>query len=64
MPSILVLQEIKQLTENFPAEALEEIGFTRWVTSCPGVPAPGKDDALSEARSSRKMREYLKRLGY
>ncbi len=26
-PDILVLQEIKQLTENFPAEALEEIGY-------------------------------------
>ena len=26
-PDVLVLQEIKQLTENFPAEALEEIGY-------------------------------------
>jgi exodeoxyribonuclease-3 len=26
-PDILVLQEIKQLTENFPSEALEEIGY-------------------------------------
>ena len=45
-------------------KALEEIGFSRWVTSCPGVPTPGQDGALNEARSSRKMREYLKRLGY
>ena len=26
-PDVLVLQEIKQLTENFPVEALEEIGY-------------------------------------
>jgi exodeoxyribonuclease-3 len=26
-PDVLVLQEIKQLSENFPAEALEEIGY-------------------------------------
>ena len=26
-PDVLVLQEIKQLTEKFPAEALEEIGY-------------------------------------
>ena len=26
-PDVLVLQEIKQLTENFPAEALEAIGY-------------------------------------
>jgi sugar phosphate isomerase/epimerase len=45
-------------------KALEEIGFTRWVTSCPGEPRPGQDDALSEARNSRKTRQYLKRLGY
>jgi sugar phosphate isomerase/epimerase len=45
-------------------KALEEIGYSRWVTSCPGVPIPGQDDTLGEARSSRKMREYLKRLGY
>ena len=26
-PDVLVLQEIKQLTENFPADALQEIGY-------------------------------------
>ena len=26
-PDVLVLQEIKQLTEKFPAEALQEIGY-------------------------------------
>jgi exodeoxyribonuclease-3 len=26
-PDVLVLQEIKQLTENFPTEALQEIGY-------------------------------------
>ena len=26
-PDVLVLQEIKQLTEKFPAEALREIGY-------------------------------------
>jgi inosose dehydratase len=45
-------------------EALDEMGFTRWVTSCPGRPIPGQDDPLSEARRSRHTREYLRHLGY
>ena len=43
---------------------LEEMGFVRWVTSCPGEPVPGGEDPLSEASRSRRTREYLKELGY
>lgn len=43
---------------------LEEIGFDRWVTACPGEPIPGADDAVSEANRSRKTFEFLKGLGY
>jgi|GEM_PF-232217 len=43
---------------------LSEIGFTRLVTACPGEPVPGAEDALSEARRSRKTRDYLAALGF
>lgn len=45
-------------------KVLEEIGFSRWVTSCPGNPVPGADDPVSEARRSRKTYEFLRRIGY
>jgi len=44
--------------------ALKEIGFTRWVTACPGEPIPGADDPLSEADRSKRMVTYLRGLGY
>ncbi len=44
--------------------ALVEIGFSRWVTSCPGIPIPGADDPISEARRSRKTYAFLRRIGY
>jgi sugar phosphate isomerase/epimerase len=51
---------------DFPAVrgALEEIGFTRWVTACPGVPVSGADDPLSEAKRSKRMVDYLRGIGY
>lgn len=51
---------------NFGAvkDALEEIHFQRWVTACPGEPIPGADDAISEARRSKRMVDYLRGLGY
>ena len=42
---------------------LEEIGYDRWVTSCPGTPPPSGEPAFEEARRSRGMREYLRGLG-
>ncbi len=45
-------------------QALEEIGYDRWVTSCPGEPVPGADDALSEARRSANTRQFLHQLGH
>jgi inosose dehydratase len=45
-------------------KALDEIGYTRWVTSCPGMPVRGQEDPISEARRSRRMRDYLRGLGY
>ncbi|MEW6752249.1 MAG: sugar phosphate isomerase/epimerase [Candidatus Latescibacterota bacterium] len=44
--------------------ALAERGFARWVTACPGAFLPGQDDALSQARRSRRMRDYIRDLGY
>jgi sugar phosphate isomerase/epimerase len=51
---------------DFPEvrNVLEEIGFRRWVTACPGAPIPGADDPISEARRSRRMVEYLRGIGY
>ena len=45
-------------------KALAEIGFDRWVTACPGDTIPGEEDAISEARRSKRMVEYLRGLGY
>ena len=51
---------------DFPAVrvALDEIGFERWVTACPGQPIPGRDDPLSEAERSAGMVTYLRGIGY
>ena len=45
-------------------DTLDARGFSGWVTSCPGEPVPGGEDPLSEARRSRRMREYVRGLGY
>lgn len=44
--------------------ALDDIGFDRWVTACPGQPLPGGDDPISEAKRSAGMIEFLKGIGY
>jgi sugar phosphate isomerase/epimerase len=51
---------------DFPAvkNVLEEIGFDRWVTGCPGETIPGQEDPISEARRSKRMVEYLRGIGY
>lgn len=51
---------------DFPAikDTLTEINFTRWVTACPGEPIPGQEDALSEAKRSKRMVDYLRGIGY
>ena len=43
---------------------LKEIGYTRWVTACPGDSVAGADDAISEATRSASMHAYLKGIGY
>ena len=50
---------------DFPGvrRVLEEIGYRRWVTGCPGAPVPG-DTPISEAQRSRRMVEYLREIGY
>jgi sugar phosphate isomerase/epimerase len=51
---------------DFPGikDALEEIGFNRWVTACPGAAIPGADDPISEAKRSKRMVDYLRGIGY
>lgn len=51
---------------DFPSirETLEEIGYDRWVTACPGQPIPGADDPISEAKRSAGMVTYLRGIGY
>ena len=51
---------------DFPGirETLSDMGFDRWVTSCPGEPIPGEDDAISEAKRSKKTCDYLRNIGY
>jgi len=45
-------------------KTLDERSFSRWVTSCPGEPLYEGEDAISEAKRSSRMREYLRGLGY
>ena len=45
-------------------QVLEEIGYNRWVTGCPGQPIPGADDPISEAKRSKGMVDYLRGIGY
>lgn len=42
---------------------LEERGYTRWVTACPGE-VPKGADAAAQARSSAGTRQYLRGLGF
>lgn len=51
---------------DFPAikNALDDIGYDRWVTACPGKPVPGQDDPMSFANRSAEMVEYLRGIGY
>ncbi len=51
---------------NFPAirSTLEEMGFDRWVTACPGAPIPGADSPLDEAKRSAQTYSYLKAIGF
>jgi sugar phosphate isomerase/epimerase len=45
-------------------DVLQEIGYNRWVTAVPGDSIPGQEDAISEAKRSVRMVEYLRGLGY
>lgn len=51
---------------DFPAvrQALEDIGYTRWVTGCPGAPKPGYEDPLGMAKVSQGMYDYMRSTGY
>ena len=51
---------------DFPAilSVLEEIDYDRWVTGVPGIPEPGREDALSMARESKSMYRYMRSVGY
>ena len=51
---------------NFPAirANLEETGFDRWVTACPGAPIPGADSPMDEARRSADTLRYLRSIGF
>lgn len=45
-------------------ETVEEIGFDRVVTCCPGAPAYEGEGAVAEAERSAGMRRYMRSLGY
>ena len=51
---------------DFPGirQALEDIGYNRWVTAVPGGVIPDGEDAVDEARRSKRMVEYLRGIGY
>lgn len=45
-------------------KTVEEIGFERIVTCCPGEPAYDGEDAVAEATRSAGMRDFMRTLGY
>ena len=45
-------------------KTIEDIGFDRLVTCCPGEPAYEGEDAVAEAQRSAGMRDYMRTLGY
>ena len=51
---------------DFPAIAavLREIGYNRWVTGCPGMPAPGAGDPLATAGKSSDMYTFMRGAGF
>lgn len=51
---------------DFPAirDALQDIGYRRLVTACPGEPPAEGADAVSEAKRSKGMADYLRGIGY
>jgi sugar phosphate isomerase/epimerase len=51
---------------DFPSvlATLDEIGYDRWVTACPGEVPPGQGDPRNLARRSCNMRDYLRGLGW
>lgn len=51
---------------DFPAirATLEEMGYSRWVTACPGQPIPGADSPQDEARRSARTYAFLRRIGF
>lgn len=51
---------------DFPdlANVLEDTGYDRWVTACPGAPIYEGEDAINEATRSAKMYQYCRSAGY
>ena len=51
---------------DFPdlANVLEETGYDRWVTACPGAPIYEGENAIDEATRSAKMYQYCRGAGY
>ena len=64
LPSWVDVGQAESVDFGAVKQALEGIGFRRWVTACPGEPVPGAEDVISEAKRSKRMVDYLRGLGY
>ena len=62
-PEWVAVGEAECLDFRGVRNVLEETGYNRWVTGCPGAPPPG-EDAISEAKRSKRMLAYLRGIGY
>ena len=62
-PSWVAVGEAVCLDFEGCAQILEDNGYDRWVTSCPGAGQPG-DDAVIESKRSTKMYEYCRSAGF
>jgi sugar phosphate isomerase/epimerase len=63
LPVWVDVGQAEQVNFHAVRDVLQEIGFTRWVTACPGQPMPG-DTPLDEATRSKGMVDYLRGIGY
>ena len=63
-PSWVAVGEAKCLDFEGCAQVLKDTGWDRWVTSCPGAPPEGGEDAVSEAKRSKKMYEFCRSAGF
>ena len=63
-PNWVPVGEAECLDFGAVLDKLQEKGFDRWVTACPGQPPKEGYSVIEDARRSARMRQYVQGLGY